>query len=98
MKKLIFAVVFASIFFISSLVLAEDTTNEGSLAEAWIAINALKMQVAELQTKQNIEKNPDYSDVVSGNFVKVSEDTSVSKNHRNVPQSEHYVMGNLMIQ
>ena len=92
MKKLIFAVVFASIFFIANLVLAKDTTNDGSLAEAWVAINALKVQVADLQSASET------TGMVSGNFVKVSEKTSAKKQIKNASQSEHYVMRGLMIQ
>lgn len=89
MKKLIFAVVFASIFFISSLVLADDNSSEDSLTEAWVAINSLKAQVAELQSALNADKNQDFSDTVSGNFVKVPKDAS---------QSENYIMRGMMIQ
>lgn len=89
MKKVIFAVVFASIFFIASLVFADDNYSEDSLAEAWVAINNLKAQVAELQAAVNTEKDQDFSDTVSGNFVKVTKDAS---------QSENYIMRGMMIQ
>jgi hypothetical protein len=96
MKKLIFAVVFASIFFIASLVMAEDTSNNGSLDEAWAAINALKIQVATLQS--NLAESQDRSNMASGNFVKVSEKAPTEEKFKHAPQSEHYIMTGMTMQ
>jgi peptidoglycan hydrolase CwlO-like protein len=89
MKKVIFALVFASIFFVASLVLAKDNSSEDSLAEAWITINSLKGQVAELQTEIKTLKNQSEFNTASENSIKIP---------KNIPQSEHYVMNGLSIQ